>query len=308
MTLRSILILLLAVACGGSAVVGVKSLTPQPAAAAAPETVPVVVAAAEIPRGVSITAEQLKTRAFPKDYLAPGMITNVKDAVDRVSLGSFATDKPIFEEQLADKRGGRGWAAMIPHGMRAFTILTPTLASNVSGFLMPGNRVDVLLTVNSSSNDDLTGGGSTTTLLQHVEIWAVGQRVEVQPDNKVDAKEMQSVTLLVTPDQAAKLDLGQNKGTLHLSLRNPEDSAAAKTQPATLADMRFHQERPWDERAKGVLEAVNKLIQQARAKMAQAAAKAPALPKEDPAVQIRTLRGPQESAVIVKSPSGSGGR
>lgn len=302
MTLRSLLILVLALACGGSAVVGLKSLAMQPVAAA-PETVPVVVAAADIPRGVPITAEQLKTRPFPKDYIAPGMLTRVEEVVSRVSLGSFGTDKPIFEDQLADKRAGRGWAAMIPHGMRAFTILTPTLASNVSGFLMPGNKVDVLLTVSSSSNDDLTGGGSTTTLLQHVEIWAVGQRVEVQPDNKVDSKEMQSVTLLVTPDQAAKLDLGQNKGTLHLSLRNPEDSAAASTRPATLADMRFHQERPWDERARGVLEAMNKLIQQARARAAQAKI---APPKEEPAVRIRTLRGPQESAVVVQSLSGGG--
>ena len=68
----------------------------------------------------------------------------------------------------------------------------------------------------------MTGGGSTTTLLQNVEILAVDQKVDGPADNKVDSTNLRSVTLLVTPDQAAKLSLGQSKGTLHLTLRNPE--------------------------------------------------------------------------------------
>ena len=62
-----------------------------------------------------------------------------------------------------------------------------------------GNKVDVLLTVSNVSGTDQTGGGSTTTLLQNVEILAVDQRVDVPAENKVDVKEMRSVTLLVTP-------------------------------------------------------------------------------------------------------------
>src|SRR5262249_33279263 len=85
---------------------------------------------------------------------------------------------------------------------------------------------------------------STTTLLQSVEILAVDQQLDAPADNKTNPRDLGSVTLLVTPAQAALLDLGQNLGLLTLSLRNPDDKDEAKTTPATLADVRFHQEKP----------------------------------------------------------------
>jgi Flp pilus assembly protein CpaB len=114
----------------------------------------------------------------------------------------------------------------------------------VGGFLLPGNHADVLLTTSGSGPNDSTGGGATTTLLQNIKVMAVAQRLDAPDSNKVDPAEVTTVTLLVTPDQAAKLDLGMNKGTLHLSLRNPGDKAEADTRPATMAQLRFHQEPP----------------------------------------------------------------
>ena len=133
---------------------------------------------------------------------------------------------------------------MIPSGMRAFTIRTPHVAAGVGGFILPGNRVDVLLTTSGSGPNDVTGGGATTTLLQNVEVLAVAQRLDAPEANKVDPKEVSSVTLLVTPDHAAKLDLGMNRGLLHLALRNPEDNEEAETRPATMSQLRLHQEPP----------------------------------------------------------------
>src|SRR5437879_8830127 len=118
--------------------------------------------------------------------------------------------------------------------MRAFTIPTTNVASGVAGFVMPGNRVDVLLTMNGVGTREQTGGGVTTTLLQNIEILAVDQRIDAPVDNKVDPAQLRSVTLLVTPEEAARLDLGQNRGSLHLSLRNPEDTRHAQARPATL--------------------------------------------------------------------------
>src|SRR5262249_58073430 len=126
-----------------------------------------------------------------------------------------------------------------------FTISTTTHASGVAGFIIPHSRVDVLLTVTrTGGQNDPTGGGQTSTLIQDVEILAVDQLVKAPAENRVDPKELRSVTLLVTPQQAAKLDLGQNKGILHLSLRNPEDHAPAVTRPATLADLGLYAEPP----------------------------------------------------------------
>ncbi len=89
--------------------------------------------------------------------------------------------------------------------------------------------------------------GTTTTLLQRVEIIAVGQLLEAPTENKiVDSKSTQSVTLLVNPDQAAKLSLAQTVGTLHLTLRNDSDEDAAVTRPVTKRELRFMQEPPVD--------------------------------------------------------------
>jgi pilus assembly protein CpaB len=149
----------------------------------------------------------------------------------------------------------------------------------------------------SDNNDSKTGGGSTTTLLQNVEILAVDQRIDAPADNKVDPVQLRSVTLLLTPNQAAKIDLGQNKGTLHLSLRNLGDSQFARTAPATMNDLRFDQERPWDVRAKEVLAALGQAMAQRKA---EPPPPAPAPPPPLQALQVRTLRGTQQGQVMVQ--------
>jgi pilus assembly protein CpaB len=88
------------------------------------------------------------------------------------------------------------------------------------------------------------GGGSTIPLLQNVEILAVGQRVNAPAENKVNDKELRSVTLLVTLEQATMLALGQTKGILHLSLRNPNDHKPTERKVVTLEELRFLQSKP----------------------------------------------------------------
>jgi pilus assembly protein CpaB len=176
--------------------------------------------------------------------MAPEDILNaVEEAQDRAAATLMIPGEPVLGTKLAPRNAGRGLAALVPKGMRAYTIQTSRVTASVAGFVLPGNRVDVLLNLKGCS-DDKTGGGSTTTLLQSVEILAVDQRLDAPSDNKVNLKELSSVTLLVTPEQAALLDLGQNAGQLTLALRNPEDNASALARPALLANIRFRQEEP----------------------------------------------------------------
>jgi pilus assembly protein CpaB len=160
-------------------------------------------------------------------------------------MGQLVKGEPVLDPKLTPKDAGRGLAAMIVRGMRAYTIQTSRVAANVAGFILPGNKVDVLLNLKGTNRgEDPTGGGSTTTLLQSVEVLAVDQRLDAPEENKVDPKQLSSVTLLVTPKQAALLDLGQNMGILTLSLRNPDDEENADPEPATIAEIRFRQEGP----------------------------------------------------------------
>lgn len=305
MSVRTLLVVMLALVFGVSSAGMVNMALGKRTTGARVEAVPVVVASVDIPRGGMITSDQITTREFPKDMAPTGALLKPDEAIDRAVLTPLVKGEPVLDGKLAQKGSGRGLAAMVPPGMRAFTIQTPNVASGVAGFILPGNKVDVLLTVTDTSTvgitggpGALTGGGSTTTLLQNVEILAVDQKVDAPAENKVDPTQLRSVTLLVTPDQASKLDLGQNKGTLHLSLRSPMDQKAAVTRPTTLADLRFYQERPWDERAKGVLEALGRVLAQRR----EAPAAPPAKPASEPPLRIRTLRGQAEGVVLVVQP------
>ena len=261
MSVRSIVVVALALVFGGSAAVGVNSYM-KGAPAPRGDVVPVVVAAFDLPRGGSITSEAVKLKEYPRDLVPARSIAKLEDAVNRGIFVPLTKDEPVLESKLAPKGAGRGLAALIPSGMRAYSVKVPDVAQGVAGFILPGNRVDVLLSMGDIGGSNETGGGSTTTLLQNVEILAVDQKMDAPADNKVDTKDLRSVTLLVTPQQANQLDLGQNKGVLHLALRNIEDDNNAQTRPATLFDLRFHHEKPWDVRARGVLEALGKVLAQ----------------------------------------------
>jgi pilus assembly protein CpaB len=193
-------------------------------------TVPVVVAAVAIPRFQPITAEDVTVRKWPKSQVPQGAFTATEKVVGLAPKTSFVAGEPLFEEKLG---AGPGIGPAIPEGYRAYTIQAKSVAANIAGFVLPGNCVDVLLHLRGQANDG-SGGGSTRTLLQAVEVLAVGPELEAPAENRVN--DVQSVTLLVTPDQANKLDLGQGVGTLSLSLRNPTDTADARPKPVTVED------------------------------------------------------------------------
>src|SRR5271165_4901964 len=292
MSARSLLMVVLALVLGSSAAVGVSSIM-QGAPRGA--VVPVVVAVVDLLRGGSITPEAVKIKEFPKDLIPAGALSKLEDAVNRGIFVPLTKGEPVLESKLAPKGAGRGLAALIPSGMRAYSVKVPDVAQGVAGFILPGNRVDVLLSLGETSGTNETGGGSTITLLQNVEILAVDQKIDAPSDNKVDTKDLRSVTLLVSPQQANQLDLGQNKGMLHLALRNLEDNKAALTKAATLLDLRFRPEKPW-EWAKGALGWLDKAFGQPPAPPLKA-------PEPPPTVQIRTIRGGHEGAVLIQIPS-----
>ncbi len=244
MNRRTLIVVALAGVCGISAMVLVQALR-KPQGGPVVEKTDVVFAADDVKPGESISEAMLEVRQVPVADLPEDAIRKVTDAVGRAALASLDKGDMLREKKLAQKGAGRGLAALVRPGMRAFTIQTPTLSSSMAGHILPGYRVDVLLTTNSAGgSDDETGGATTTTLLQNAEILAVHTTVNTPQQNKINPDDARSVTLQVTPFDASKLDLGQNKGTLHLSLRNLTDMGDSKTKPATLADLQLVPARP----------------------------------------------------------------
>jgi Flp pilus assembly protein CpaB len=91
--------------------------------------------------------------------------------------------------------------------------------------------------MHGSGREDPSGGGRTITLLQNVTVLAVDQNIEAPSENMMDLKQMRTVTLVVTPQQAQELDLGQNKGVLRLTLRNPLDEALTDVSQVTISSL-----------------------------------------------------------------------
>jgi pilus assembly protein CpaB len=289
---------MLALICGLSAAVGMNWLANGSRRVSAPEMQPVVVAATEIPRGRMIAAGDVRVSRWPKAAEVKGTLASPEEVVDRAALVPMIAGEPVLNTKLAPKDAGRGLAALVPRGMRAYTIQASRAAASVAGFILPGNKVDVLLNLRGNPTDD-SGGGSTTTLLQSVEILAVDQQLDAPAENKVNPKELSSVTLLVTPGQAALLDLGQNLGQLTLSLRNPEDREAAATRPATLTDIRYRQEKPFDGWKLPLA-----WFRGAAGAMKKGAAPKPSAPESTEsteAYRILMLRGSDRSYVAVKA-------
>jgi pilus assembly protein CpaB len=282
MTIRTIIVGGLALACGVSAAVGVHQFRNTAEERVELETVSIVVTALDIPRGTTLSEEAVFMREWPKEQLPDGALTSVEEAVDRTVLIPLLKGEPLVEKKLAQKDEGRGMAPLVKKGMRAFTIQTPSPTSSVAGFVLPGNKVDVLLTLAGAANDG-TGGGVTMTLIQNIEILAVDQQIEAPESNKTE--QLRSVTLSVTERQAKKLSLAQNRGILNLTLRNDSDVAAEDSPPVTLNDIRYVQ---------GNLSVVP--AEEEKSEVTTV----PVVPTQQMRLRIRTMRGTASGQVVLE--------
>jgi pilus assembly protein CpaB len=146
----------------------------------------------------------------------------VEDVLDRPVISNILLEEPILEGRLAAKGSGLGLAPTIPVGMRAVTVRVNDVAS-VAGFVLPGMRVDVLVTGRPPSAD----GDMTTTVLQNMLVLSAG--TTIQPDARGQAIQAPTVTLLATPQQSETLTLAGNEGRLQLVLRNSSDQNVEAT-------------------------------------------------------------------------------
>jgi pilus assembly protein CpaB len=240
MNVRTIIVGILAVVCGLSAMFLVQALRKPPTGPVV-ERVSIVFAAADVKPGEVIQESMLELREIRTDEVPEDAVRKTVDALERAAMTQIDKGDMLREKKLAEKGAGRGMAALIDKGMRAFTIPTSSYSSSMAGFIQPNNHVDVLLTVNA---DEEEGGATTTTLLQDIRILAADTTFDAPTGNKIDPDRARSVTLQVKPEDASLLDLGQSKGTLHLSLRNSKDTGITKPRPTTLADLRIIAVKP----------------------------------------------------------------
>jgi pilus assembly protein CpaB len=190
-----------------------------------PATTLVVATKSNIKLGAILTADNLTTMEITGTPPKGAILAKDKTtAVNRGVLSDLYEGEPIIENRLAAIGSGGGLAATIPQGMRACAVKVDEVV-NVSGFVTPGMRVDVLISGRPPGQQNSTRGTESRTLLQNIQVLSAG--TDYQKDAEGKAKAVQAVNLLVTPEQAELLSLATNQVKIQLVLRNPLDTKVA---------------------------------------------------------------------------------
>lgn len=228
-----LVVLTVAIAAGGVAAMlagrGEKPPEAPAPVAAKPETVDVLVAKNNIGMGQTLNAGEMSWQAWPKEAATGNFIRKsdrpaaLEDLSGQIARYPFVAGEPIREAKLVNAKGSGFMAAILPPGMRAVsTQISPE--TSAGGFILPNDRVDVILTRRDAEAEKATGVESHTSevVLSNVRVLAIDQNVEEKGGQKVVMGK--TATLELTPAQTETLTLSQKRGSLSLALRSITDA------------------------------------------------------------------------------------
>jgi pilus assembly protein CpaB len=177
----------------------------------------VIVAANDVQVGAKLTDGDLRSVKVSASVAPPNFFRSKSQVIGRGVILPIQKGEFILPSKLAAENAGSGLPSLIPPGMRAVSVRVNEVVA-VAGFVVPGTRVDVLLTGNPAGANE----PQTTTVLENVAVIAAGQRLERNAAG--DPQTTPVITLLVSPDDAQKLTLASSQGHIQLALRNPVDT------------------------------------------------------------------------------------
>lgn len=226
-----LVVLAVAIGAGGiAAMLAGRSEKPpesQPVAEVKPDTIDILVARSDIAMGQGVSPNDIQWQAWPAGASTgnfirkndrPDAIENLSGQIARVP---FVAGEPIREAKLVNAKGSGFMAAILPQGMRAVsTLIRPE--TGAAGFILPNDRVDVILTRREGDNRAAAAPPSET-ILTNIRVLAIDQNIEEKAGQKVMAGT--TATLELTPAQAELLVQGQTQGQLSLTLRSVTDAS-----------------------------------------------------------------------------------
>lgn len=192
----------------------------------------VVVAAKPLPIGVTVKPDDIKVTKIPVSAFPKNAFSKPEEVIDRPVVSNILFEEPILEGRLAARGSGVGPIAQIPVGMRAVSVRVNDVVG-VAGFVLPGMKVDVLVTgrpPNSEGNNTVT-----RTVLQNITVLTAGQTLQADPRGQ--AINAPVVTLLVSPEQAETLTLAGNEAKIQLVLRSASDTTVSATRGRRMTDL-----------------------------------------------------------------------
>lgn len=214
----SIVILVAAIILGLLAVAGVQGVLSGRSSGEAAKVAmtTVVIARKPLEFGTELTPEALEEKEWPAEAVPEGSFIKIDEVVGaerRVALRSIAVGEPVLKDKVSGFGGRAALSQVIEEGYRAVAVRI-TDVSGAGGFILPGDKVDVLLTI-SASGDRLDT--VTNILLQNTRVLAIDQEADESTGGAIVAK---AATIEVLPEDAQRIALASTVGTLSLSLRN----------------------------------------------------------------------------------------
>ncbi len=187
----------------------------------------VLVAAKSIPLGSSVNTEDLRWQKWPAGATNDSYIVKseepeaLEELADTIARAPFLSGEPIKKSKLV--RSDQGFmSAILPQGMRAVAVEVRA-ASTAGGFILPNDRVDVILTRESPSNAQTGDTFVSETILENIRVLAIDQTLDEEEDEKVVVAQ-ETATLELTPIQSEVVIQAQQLGSISLVLRSIKDS------------------------------------------------------------------------------------
>jgi pilus assembly protein CpaB len=198
------------------------------------KTVVCVAVTHDLPAGTRLKKADIRLVHVPDKAVPKGAIFDEASAIDRVLLFPISSNETLTSAKMTSTSRAEGLAATIDPGKRAISVQIND-TSGVAGLIQPRSHVDVLFTRTGSMAEALT-----STILEDIVVLSIGRATEVSQNTNIDPKasrpQNQAVTLLVTPEEARKIELAKDQGKIGLSLRNPLDRSAADESGPTRAE------------------------------------------------------------------------
>jgi pilus assembly protein CpaB len=189
------------------------------------KTVDVVVAQHPLKLGTRITADHVKLIKWPATAPIANSFSKIEDVINRGLISAVDENEPLTTAKLAALEAGAGLPPSIPPGMRAISVKVNEVVG-VAGFVVPGTRVDVMVTLSGKNR----GEDSTTRIVvSNAQVLTAGTRYDQEKAKDGAPIPSTVVTLLVTPDDGERVALAASEGQIMLTLRNPLDQDPIST-------------------------------------------------------------------------------
>lgn len=183
----------------------------------------VVVAAVEIPFGTMVEAQHVSLVRMPKATAPDDAFDATEKVVGKIATFQMLRGDIVRGARMAEHLGGSTLASLIEAEKRAVAVRVDDVVG-VAGFLLPGNRVDVLATKRMGSSNQ----AESKTILEDLRVLAVDQTAST---DKTQPVVVRSVTLEMMPEEAEILVKAMAEGRLQLALRNPLDNQKKPVAP-----------------------------------------------------------------------------